>query len=145
MTVTPTAVTMPSAETGPTARTVSPVHTSAKDGALTPFSVKVVDVDPTSTAYPVLFDARVKFPATPALPHVPGAVVPFTEVTVPDRWWWLWTCTVVAAATELHSAAIAAVLKSAAPTAAVIAPAPTLAVRLLVPMGSRLRKTLALI
>jgi hypothetical protein len=72
-------------ETEPTAPAISPTQTLANDGLLTPGSTKVV-VDPTLTVKPeeILQLLSVKEPAAPAVPHVPVAVEPFTDVTVPN-------------------------------------------------------------
>jgi hypothetical protein len=71
-------------EMAPRAFTVSPLHTAANDGALTPCSLKIVEVFPTSTVYVVPPDAKVKVPAAPDRPQV---LVPFTDATVPETCW----------------------------------------------------------
>ena len=74
----------PVASVVPTARTLSPTHSAAKVGALTPLSLKVVDVAPTSTVELASFEAATNSPAVPEVPHVPDADEPLTEATVPD-------------------------------------------------------------
>ncbi len=86
-TLTVVAVRTLSLEMAPAARTLAPTQTSANEAEVTPLSLKVVDVAPTSTVSVVLLVGTVKSPAVPAVPQVPGVAEPFTDATVPDTCW----------------------------------------------------------
>ena len=58
------------------------MHTPANDGDTAPTTVKAVCVPTVMVCVPIWVVTR-KLPVAPAVPHVPGAVEPFTAETMP--------------------------------------------------------------
>ncbi len=116
ITVTAVAVTTSLVEIVPVARALSPTQTSAKEGALTPCSLKVVVVAPTSTVKGVLGEVTVKTPAVPAVPHAPDVVEPLTDPTVPETRWGRGGITVTAVAVTTSLVEIVPVARALSPT-----------------------------